>query len=616
MSSSGRSGRDLLRGRGSAHLAPSFGRLVLDQSRRVGAVTIEAPRVFSFDPNVGRWNLALQRLARTVASGEDPEVAIEVEIQQVVSTAGTKGLSPDASKYAFVLSLLQDVRHAGGQLMVMDSRMYVSWPDWHGPDGRETARFALSQAREEQRSLATEEVSRLRPLYQPDMTPDAMRRFLSVAKFWLVGADEVHPSGVTYSQAFTASLGLWNMPYRGRTGRIRRFLVVGQAEGDVGPVVIGLIELGDDTPYNTERDLLLGLRPADFAEWLQGDPSVAPTLKKRFRSLRKALLPVTDIDFSGSASKIVAAEQNLVAVSAGRSQVESGFIAKKRVAYALRLAHGEEAMARFIRSGAVDSEDRSVREGLRALKDLTVPRITMEVTVCGAVPPFSQVLGGKLVVGFLGHPRIIQATVGSLGTITSQVFDQETLEGLLPDFGLLGLTTKGLYPFHSALYNRAEIPSADEGRPLRLRKIGETRGSTTTLLTKRTSLLSQQVLDASLELRQVSTRYGTGGAKRQRRIEAAVTAAGLPQTLSHAGIRRPVYGVPFASNIGGVLWAGAEPQWLQFKAATEVGYAERATQTWRTRWLDTALRRLEEDTSKILPGTLSAVLGEVNERTA
>jgi hypothetical protein len=112
---------------------------------------------------------------------------------------------------------------------------------------------------------------------------------------------------------------------------------------------------------------------------------------------------------------------------------------------------------------------------------------------------------------------------------------------IIPSLGILALTTRGLYPGHSALYNRAEIPG--RAGALRLRQIGETRGTTTTLLRLRTGKLAQLILEVSASGRKVSMRYGTGGAKRQRAIEAAVLSMGLPETFVHAGLRRPIYGV-------------------------------------------------------------------------
>src|SRR5262249_39370876 len=151
---------------------------------------------------------------------------------------------------------------------------------------------------------------------------------------------------------------------------------------------------------------------------------------------------------------------------------------KKAITYVLRLAHGEHAFAAIADGRAPNASDLHLREGLRAMHNLVVPRIHMEVTICGALPPFSHVLGGKLVAGFLGHPSILEAASSGPGLILQALFDSEALAVEIPHWGLLALTTRGLYPGHSAQYNRASIPGASA--PVRIQKIGETSGGTTT----------------------------------------------------------------------------------------------------------------------------------------
>src|SRR5262249_49747995 len=155
----------------------------------------------------------------------------------------------------------------------------------------------------------------------------------------------------------------------------------------------------------------------------------------------------------------------------------------------------------------------------RAIHDLTVPRIHMEATVCGAVPPFSSALAGKLVVSFLAHPLVLASTRGAPGEIVQSLFDVEQLAELVPETGMLSVTTKGLYPGHSTLYNRATLVGA-EGEVVRLRKLGETQGASTMLVRERTARLAQLVAD-SREAGRVALVYGTGGSKRMRFLESA-----------------------------------------------------------------------------------------------
>src|SRR5205823_3355219 len=151
-------------------------------------------------------------------------------------------------------------------------------------------------------------------------------------------------------------------------------------------------------------------------------------------------------------------------------------------------------------------------------------------------------LGGKLVVSFLAHPEILGSTKGAPGEIVQSLFDIERIERLLPHTGLLALTTKGLYPGHSALYNRASVPGFG-GERIPLRKLGETRGESTMLVKERTARLAQRVADDARETGRVALVYGTGGSKRMRFLESAAVECGLPKKIVHAGIKRPIYGM-------------------------------------------------------------------------
>jgi hypothetical protein len=295
------------------------------------------------------------------------------------------------------------------------------------------------------------------------------------------------------------------------------------------------------------------------------------------------VLPVEGFPVARDLDDVLAVEDAIHARAAGRSQSHVGHQEKKRLAYVLRLARGERAFTELAKGRLPASDDALLREGIRAIHDLTVPRVHMEATICGALPPFSKALGGKLVVSFLAHPEILRATKGSPGEIVQSVFDVDRIEALLPDTGMLALTTKGLYPGHSALYNRATVPGVYEA-PVALRKLGETRGESTMLVRERTARLAQRVAEDARETGRVALVYGTGGSKRMRFLESAAVECGLPQRIVHAGIKRPVYGMRFARNIPDVVWRGTKPDWAVDPSVSAEDYSRRATKLWRSRW--------------------------------
>jgi hypothetical protein len=377
---------------------------------------------------------------------------------------------------------------------------------------------------------------------------------------------------------------------------MRRYVVVGSLDHVTpGPLVVGLIEVGDDAPFSSERDEFLGLRPSELLDWIRRQPNhiaVSDALAARFRQFRHAVKPNSALSPDSPADLVLSRATDLAGLSAGRSRHDADLVDKKRIAYLLRLARGERAMSRLAAREVVPFDDADLREGVRAVHDILVPRVHMEVTVCGAVPPFAAGLGGKLVVAFLAHPEIVALGMTPAGSILQDVFDAGALASQLPNHGLLALTTKGLYPGHSALYNRAVVPGGNG--PLRLIHIGDTHGSTTALLHDRTGRLAKLVVAAADPGRRVSLVYGTGGAKRQRSIQSASLSIGLPGDFAHAGIQRPIYGLRLVGNLEETIWAGADPDWRIDSALGPTAYSRRAIGIWRSRWLDVARRRLAD----------------------
>jgi hypothetical protein len=363
-----------------------------------------------FAPEWGEKSRVLWQLIAAVQAGE-----LLPTIESLLSGIPATGAGQDVLSLGFSLALLRDILRAGGTVFVRDSRLFVSWPDWSGDTGRQAARQAMALARE-MRPLSKAEVHHVAPLFTPDIDGHEFAKVLSEAEFRLRPITEQHPSGISYQSAFAAALRYWTMPYRGRSGRMRRFVLTAE-HASLGhwPIIAGILELGDEAPFCTWRDDLLGLSPSSFAAWIQDEDlkGRARLIRERLHGIRRCLRPTsTGWDLATiSAEEVVQQRYAIERASEGRSRVlhDQKEILKdrKRLAYGLRLARGEVALANVAAGRKLDSRDPDIVAGVRALHDLILPRLHLEATVCGAIPPFSQALGGKLMVAFLGHPLII-----------------------------------------------------------------------------------------------------------------------------------------------------------------------------------------------------------------
>ena len=172
-------------------------------------------------------------------------------------------------------------------------------------------------------------------------------------------------------------------------------------------------------------------------------------------------------------------------------------------------------------------------------------------------------------------------------------FDESKIEKWLPRFGPLLTTTKGLFPNHSAQYNRVRIPSGKS--TLKLEKLGLTQGQTM-------SHISDRSMNFAVEINErmgdegISREYGSGGAKRQRILQSAARIVGLDTDSLYAHVTRPVYGTLFVTNSQGVVLGGESPNWkdIDMPHQTAEEYETSVMVTWRDKWLSNAKSRLVE----------------------
>ena len=208
----------------------------------------------------------------------------------------------------------------------------------------------------------------------------------------------------------------------------------------------------------------------------------------------------------------------------------------------------------------------------------------VEVSVCGAIPPYRPALGGKL-AGLLALSADVARSYhaayrGRCGEIQAQMAGREIA---LPT-SLVGLSTSSFYPVGSAQYNRLALPENLGGA--RWRRVGASRGVGTLHFSRATSELAAELLCA---LRgRVESRYGEGPSERIRKLRDGLGLLDLPvaQLLEH-GMRRPSYTAILQSGSA----FGDVPD--------EAPYNERGpsaasiSQYWRERWLGPRLERAE-----------------------
>jgi hypothetical protein len=265
-----------------------------------------------------------------------------------------------------------------------------------------------------------------------------------------------------------------------------------------------------------------------------------------------------------------------------REQAREALARTKRAETAADLLRGIEGLERGARCAASlraavkdDGDLRALIDaGLRKLWHYHMGFVAVELSICGASPPFGAMRAGKLMAGLAGSAEAI-AKWGydrPLGDIAATVYDPG-VRSAVPNPGPLVVFTSGLYPGHSAQYTRASSGAS------KWRKIGETTGFGTFQISVETLTLMSAYNHATDGYAHVGREFGEGASPRFRAAGRALSRLGLPDLRRHH-TQRPVYALPLVADPAAVL-LGWEEAGLRRERPSAADIAEQ----WWSRWV-------------------------------
>ena len=256
---------------------------------------------------------------------------------------------------------------------------------------------------------------------------------------------------------------------------------------------------------------------------------------------------------------------------------------------------------------------RSIELLLRRIKSDHIGIDMLEITTCGAVPPYNHVLGGKLVAMLLASPEVSQAYGRFYGSSPSVIASSLAGRPVLRRPNLVYLGTTSLYGVGSSLYNRISIPAEEvggnAGNVLRYHELGHTEGYGVTHFSRDTSDEIEALVAAKDKGRRVNSIFGEGVSPRMRKFRVGLDLVGLPsEKLLKHGSQRIVYGLTLATNFQDILLGrSARPKYIlpnrNPKETTRL-----IARYWMRRWLSmrienlNAIAEVERDTL-VLPVT-------------
>lgn len=247
----------------------------------------------------------------------------------------------------------------------------------------------------------------------------------------------------------------------------------------------------------------------------------------------------------------------------------------------------------------------------------------MEITVCGAVPPYNHLLGGKLVCLMMMSPQVVRDYQARYKDVVSIIASQMAGRPITkaPQLNFLGTTS--LYTDHSAQYNRVRLPQgtvSGQSAAIEYRCLGRTEGFGSPNLSSEAEHGLALLAEESKSFRNVNFVFGEGQSPKLRQLREGFAALGLDQSnlLKH-GAARIIYGVSLTRNLERML-LGVDEDPIYALDPTHEGTEREISAFWVKRWLASRINYLPAlkalQASSPLKERVSRLIPERDENTS
>lgn len=220
----------------------------------------------------------------------------------------------------------------------------------------------------------------------------------------------------------------------------------------------------------------------------------------------------------------------------------------------------------------------------------------MEIIVCGAIPPYNELLGGKLISILACSPTVIRDYTNRYKNQVSEIASRMKGSRVVRDSHLVYLGTTSLYAVGSSQYNRIRVPQLNNSF-LEFNKIGVTEGYGTVFFSKETTSVFSKLLELQDGGKRISHVFGEGTSPRFRMISRGLSSIGIKAEafLKHYS-PRIVYSIKLAKNTNDFLLGldkEADYGYELEDAATVEQMTQHLINYWYERWLKMRLTSVD-----------------------
>lgn len=218
----------------------------------------------------------------------------------------------------------------------------------------------------------------------------------------------------------------------------------------------------------------------------------------------------------------------------------------------------------------------------------------MELNVCGAIPPYNEILGGKLVALLATSPQVIHDYKERYADKASEIASRLKGMPVCRPADLVYVGTTSLYYVGSSQYNRLKMPGSIFNTDFDIvwKKLGMTIGFGTMHISKATTMsLTEATSDGFNRINHV---FGEGASPKMRLLTMSIREL-LESTnedskdFSKHAMSRIVYGACLAENTFDYLLGKESKPKYYTDMADYVSGTQKIIDFWRNRWLKSRL---------------------------
>ena len=239
--------------------------------------------------------------------------------------------------------------------------------------------------------------------------------------------------------------------------------------------------------------------------------------------------------------------------------------------------------------GDEEAVGTAIRVALTVQKSKHIGTSMLELNVCGAVPPYNEILGGKLVALLATSPQVIHDYKERYGGRRSEIASKLKGSDICRPADLVYIGTTSLYSIGSSQYNRLKIPheAIDAKMDIKWEKLGYTTGYGTLHISKATTLCLKETMGDNNKINHV---FGEGPSPKMRLLAASIrdlleSAHDDTKEFTKHAMSRIVYGAKIACNTSMYMLGFDESPDYYTDIDNYSEGTEKIIKFWQERWL-------------------------------